>query len=88
MSSWVFAPQSGANACSVRRMAESTVPSRASIAAGTPYGFQWWLHEQDGVVSSRMGAGDARLCGGRSVFYAIGNAGQAILVNRRRTRSW
>jgi CubicO group peptidase (beta-lactamase class C family) len=62
-------------------MAESTVPSRASIAAGTPYGFQWWLHEHDGVTSSKMGAGDARLRGGRSVFYAIGNAGQVILVN-------
>jgi CubicO group peptidase (beta-lactamase class C family) len=62
-------------------MAESLVPSRASIEAGTPYGFQWWLHEHQGVVSSKVGAGGARLRGGGSVFYALGNAGQVILVN-------
>ena len=60
---------------------DSTIPSRASIEAGTPYGFQWWLHEHDGVLSSKVGAGDSRLRGGGSVFYALGNAGQVILVN-------
>jgi len=60
---------------------ESVIPSRASIEAGTPYGFQWWLHEHQGLVSSKVGAGDARLRGSSSVFYALGNAGQVILVN-------
>jgi CubicO group peptidase (beta-lactamase class C family) len=60
---------------------ESVIPSRASIEAGSPYGFQWWLHEHRGVVSSKVGAGDARLRGGSSVFYALGNAGQVMLVN-------
>ena len=62
-------------------MHESTVPSRASVEAGSPYGFQWWLHEHDGVVSSKAGAGEARLRGGSRVFYALGNAGQVMLVN-------
>ena len=62
-------------------MRESLIPSRASIEAGTPYGFQWWLHEYQGVVSDKVGAGDTRLRGGSSVFYALGNAGQVILVN-------
>lgn len=62
-------------------MRESAIPSRASVEAGSPYGFQWWLHEHRGVVSSKVGAGDATLRGGSSVFYALGNAGQVILVN-------
>lgn len=62
-------------------IAQSVMPSRASIEAGSPYGFQWWLHEHDGVVSSKAGAGDGKLRGGSSVFYALGNAGQVILVN-------
>ncbi len=62
-------------------MAESVIPSRASIEAGSPYGFQWWLHEHAGVVSNKVGAGDAKLRGGSGVFYALGNAGQVILVN-------
>jgi len=32
-------------------------------------------------VGQGVGAGDARLRGGNSVFYALGNAGQVILVN-------
>ncbi|SJZ32479.1 CubicO group peptidase, beta-lactamase class C family [Enhydrobacter aerosaccus] len=60
---------------------ESTTPSAASIAAGTPYGYQWWLHQHDGIVSTKLGTNDVRLPGGATVFYAIGNAGQAILVN-------
>jgi CubicO group peptidase (beta-lactamase class C family) len=62
-------------------MQESVIPSRASIEAGSPYGFQWWLHEHQGVVSSKVGAGATRLRGGNRVFYALGNAGQVILVN-------
>jgi CubicO group peptidase (beta-lactamase class C family) len=66
-------------------MDEAVIPSRASIEAGTPYGFQWWLHEHDdghgGVVSDKVGAGDTRLRGGSSVFYALGNAGQVMMVN-------
>ena len=62
-------------------MRELLIPSRASIEASTPYGFQWWLHEHAGVVSDKVGAGDARLRGGSGVFYALGNAGQVILVN-------
>lgn len=62
-------------------MRESTTPSRASVEAGSPYGFQWWLHEHAGVVSSKVGAGEVRLRGGASVFYALGNAGQVMLVN-------
>ena len=62
-------------------MRESLIPSRASIEAGSPYGFQWWLHEHEGVVSDKVGAGNARLRSGNSVFYALGNAGQVILVN-------
>ena len=34
-------------------MRESLIPSRASIDAGRPYGFQWWLHEHRGRVSCR-----------------------------------
>jgi CubicO group peptidase (beta-lactamase class C family) len=60
---------------------ESTTPSAASIEAGTPYGFQWWLHEHNGIVSTKLGTNDIRLRGGPTVFYAIGNAGQVILVN-------
>jgi CubicO group peptidase (beta-lactamase class C family) len=62
-------------------MVQSVIPSRASIEAGSPYGFQWWLHEHGGVVSSKVGAGDAKLRGGSTAFYALGNAGQVILVN-------
>jgi len=62
-------------------MQESVIPSRASIEAGSPYGFQWWLHEHQGVVSSKAGAGDSRLRGGSGAFYALGNAGQVMLVN-------
>ncbi len=62
-------------------MQESTIPSRASIEAGSPYGFQWWLHEHAGVVSSKAGEGNARLRGGSRVFYALGNAGQVMLIN-------
>ena len=62
-------------------MAQSTVPSQASIDAGSPYGFQWWIHEHAGIVSTKMGAGESRLRGGSGVFYAVGNAGQLILVN-------
>ena len=55
------------------------------IEAGTPYGFQWWLHQyqegHQGVVSDKVRAGDAGLRGGSSVFYALDNAGQVILVN-------
>lgn len=60
---------------------ESTIPSRASIEAGSPYGFQWWLDEHAGVVSNKVGDGGSRLLGGSGVFYALGNAGQVILVN-------
>jgi CubicO group peptidase (beta-lactamase class C family) len=62
-------------------MKESTTPSQASIEAGTPYGFQWWIHEHNGVVSTKMGTNDVRLRGGDTVFYAVGNAGQIILIN-------
>jgi CubicO group peptidase (beta-lactamase class C family) len=62
-------------------MQDSLIPSQASIDAGSPYGFQWWLHEHKGVVSTKVGAGPARLRGGSTVFYALGNAGQIILVN-------
>lgn len=62
-------------------MKASLTPSQASIRAGTPYGFQWWLHEHEGVVSTKLGSNDVRLRGGPTVFYAIGNAGQVILVN-------
>jgi CubicO group peptidase (beta-lactamase class C family) len=62
-------------------IAESTIPSRASIEAGSPYGFQWWLHEHEGVASNKVGDGSSTLRGGASVFYALGNAGQVMLVN-------
>lgn len=62
-------------------MRESTIPSRASVEAGSPYGFQWWLHEHEDVVSNKVGDGSSRLRGGSSVFYALGNAGQVMLVN-------
>lgn len=56
----------GAQIVPDRWMAESVVPSRASIEAGTPYGFQWWLHEyQQGhqrVVSSKVGAPATQGC--------------------------
>jgi CubicO group peptidase (beta-lactamase class C family) len=60
---------------------DSTTPSTASIDAGTPYGFQWWIHEHDGTVSTKVGTNDVTLRGGKTVFYAVGNAGQIILVN-------
>jgi CubicO group peptidase (beta-lactamase class C family) len=59
----------------------STTSSQASIEAGTPYGFQWWIHQHDGVVSTKMGTNDVHLRGGDTVFYAVGNAGQIILIN-------
>jgi CubicO group peptidase (beta-lactamase class C family) len=62
-------------------MRESLVPSQASIDAGSPYGFQWWLHEHEGVVSNKIGPASVELRGSGTVFYALGNAGQIILVN-------
>jgi CubicO group peptidase (beta-lactamase class C family) len=62
-------------------MRESLTPSQASLDAGSAYGFQWWLHEHNGVVSNKVGTGPARLRGSSTVFYALGNAGQVILVN-------
>lgn len=62
-------------------MQESLVPSQASIDAGSPYGFQWWLHEHKGVESNKVGTGPTRLRGSNTVFYALGNAGQVILIN-------
>lgn len=62
-------------------MRDSLIPSQASIEASSPYGFQWWLHEHHGVISSKIGPGSARLPGGDTAFYALGNAGQIILVN-------
>ena len=60
---------------------QSLIPSPASIAAGSPYGFQWWLHEHQGALSGKVAGGPTRLRGGDSAFYALGNAGQVILVN-------
>ena len=60
-------------------MRESLTPSQASLDAGSPYGFQWWLHEHQGKGSNKIGASHLR--GGDTVFYALGNAGQVILVN-------
>jgi CubicO group peptidase (beta-lactamase class C family) len=62
-------------------MQESLVPSQASLDAGSPYGFQWWLHEHRGAVSNKVGTNADKLRGGDSVFYALGNAGQVMLVN-------
>ena len=60
---------------------ESLTPSQASLDAGSPYGFQWWLHEHRGVVSNKIAAGPTHLRGSSTVFYALGNAGQVMLVN-------
>src|SRR5262249_50975210 len=49
-------------------MQESLVPSQASIDAGSPYGFQWWLHEHRGVVSNKIGTSAIKLRGGDTVF--------------------
>ena len=62
-------------------MRESLDPSQASLDAGSPYGFQWWLHEHRGVVSNKIAAGPTHLRGSSTVFYALGNAGQVMLVN-------
>jgi CubicO group peptidase (beta-lactamase class C family) len=62
-------------------MRDSLIPSQASIDAGSPYGFQWWLQEHRGAVSNKIAAGPTQLRGGSTVFYALGNAGQVMLVN-------
>ncbi|MBH5391865.1 serine hydrolase domain-containing protein [Bradyrhizobium diversitatis] len=70
-------------------MHEATRPSEASLKERSPYGFQWWLHNADGVNSVRAGAVDpARptsapvpMRGAESMFYALGNAGQSISIN-------
>lgn len=69
---------------------EATRPSQASLGARSPYGFQWWLHSAENVHSVRAGAVDPRtplaepvaLRGAGTMFYALGNAGQSIAVNR------
>lgn len=63
-------------------MRESLMPSQASLAASSPYGFQWWLQEHNGIGSTKIGATAAAPLRGRAgIFYALGNAGQIILVN-------
>lgn len=70
-------------------MEEATRASAASIAAETPYGFQWWLHSARGVSSVRAGAvdpldpssGPVPMRGASAMFYALGNAGQSIAIN-------
>jgi CubicO group peptidase (beta-lactamase class C family) len=71
-------------------MHEATRPSEASLRDGSPYGFQWWLHSAEGVSSVHAGAVDPRrpfgdsvpMRGATSMFYALGNAGQSIAINR------
>ena len=48
---------------------EATCASDASVAAGTPYGFNWWL------------AKDYESSGNGGAYSARGNAGQRILVH-------
>lgn len=70
-------------------MAEALLPSEASLKASQPYGFQWWLHEYQDVLSTKAGAVDPshpelapiRPRGSETMFYAIGSSGQVIAIN-------
>ena len=67
---------------------EAAKPTKASLAIHKPYGFQWWLHSAEGVNTTL--ALDAAttveepvaMRGGDSMFYALGNSGQMIAINR------
>lgn len=70
-------------------MNEALLPTAASLEASQPYGFQWWLHEHQDILSTKAGAVDPnqpdlapiRPRGSDTMFYALGSSGQVIAIN-------